>query len=128
MEIPVQGAVLKWAREFRGLSLDEAAERLGLTVSELEAFETGNKKPSLTLFEKFGSAYRIPRCTLFRKTKPEEPPKPTDFRTIGGTQPQSSFDYAVAESTIRSLQRFLRQLVVDDEEFPPIGHTFRNRE
>jgi cytoskeletal protein RodZ len=44
MEIPTSGEVLKWAREFRGLSLDEAAERLGLPIDELKAFEAGRKQ------------------------------------------------------------------------------------
>ena len=111
MEIPVQGAVLKWAREYRGLSLDEAAGRLGLTADALKAFEAGLKKPNLTQFEKFGSAYRLPLCTLFRKTPPEEPPKPTDFRTVGGIGHKDSFDFAVAESRIRSFQSVLRLLL-----------------
>jgi len=118
MEIPVQGAVLKWAREFRGLSLNDAAERLGLPAAKLEALEAGTKKPSLTLFERFGSAYRLPLSTLFRKTPPEEPKKPVDFRTVGGIKPQSSFDYAVAESQIRKFQRVLGLLLSEDEDFP----------
>ena len=117
-KIPVQGAVLKWAREFRGLSLEEAAARLGLTTNELEEVEAGTKQPSLTQFERFGTAYRLPRCTLFRKTPPEEPPEPTDFRTIGGMGHHDSFDFGVAESRIRSFQSVLRLLRSEDEEFP----------
>ena len=116
MEIPVQGAVLKWAREFRGLSLDHAAERPGLTLSELKAIEDNTKKPSLTQFEKFGSVYRLPACTLFRRTKPPEPKQPADFRTIGGIGHKESFDFGVAESRIRSFQSVLRLLVDEDEE------------
>jgi Zn-dependent peptidase ImmA (M78 family)/DNA-binding XRE family transcriptional regulator len=118
-KIPVQGAVLKWAREFRGLSLDEAAARLGLTANVLQAIEEGTKQPSLTQFEKFGSAYRLPLCTLFRRTPPEEPPKPTDFRTIGGVGHHDSFEFGVAESRIRNFQSILRLLLFEDEEFPP---------
>jgi Zn-dependent peptidase ImmA (M78 family)/DNA-binding XRE family transcriptional regulator len=118
MEVPVQGDVLKWAREFRDLSLDDAAERLGLPAATLEALEAGIRKPSLTLFEKIGAAYRIPLCTLFRKTRPKEPKRPTDFRTVGGGKPKSSFDYTVAESHIRNFQRTLGLLRSEDEEFP----------
>ncbi|HUY25891.1 MAG TPA: XRE family transcriptional regulator [Candidatus Binataceae bacterium] len=118
-KVPVQGAVLKWAREFRGLSLDEAAPQLGLTAHELEEIEAGTKQPSLTQFEKFGTAYRLPRCTLFRKTPPQEPPKPTDFRTIGGVGHRDSFDFSVAESRIRSFQSVLRLLRSEDEDLPP---------
>jgi Zn-dependent peptidase ImmA (M78 family)/DNA-binding XRE family transcriptional regulator len=117
-KIPVQGAVLKWARAFRGLSLEEAADKLGLTTNELEEIEAGTKQPSLTQFEKFGSAYRLPLCTLFRRTPPPEPTKPADFRTIGGVGHHDSFEFGVAESRIRSFQSVLRLLRSEDEEFP----------
>jgi Zn-dependent peptidase ImmA (M78 family)/DNA-binding XRE family transcriptional regulator len=116
-EIPVSGAVLKWAREFRGLSLSEAAERLGLSVTELHAFETEAHMPTLTKFKKFGSVYRLPLATLFRRTPPEEPPKPKDFRTFAGMEPKDSFAFRVALSNVRTLQFTLRTLSVDDQNF-----------
>ena len=44
-DIPIVGAVLKWAREFRGLSLEEAAQRIGLRIDELRAFEEEESEP-----------------------------------------------------------------------------------
>src|SRR5712692_7949591 len=99
-EIPVSGAVLKWAREFRGLSVDEAAKRLGVSSVELEDFESEIRMPTLTKFRKLGTAYRLPLATLFRRTPPAEPPKPKDFRTFGGAAPQDSFAFRVALSNV----------------------------
>ncbi len=117
MEIPVQGTVLKWAREFRGLSLGEAAERLGLTKTELEEFETEVRKPSLTKFERIGTVYRLPLATLFRRTPPRVPERPPDFRTFEGMEPTQSFEFRVALSNVRSFQAILLTLRSEDEEF-----------
>jgi Zn-dependent peptidase ImmA (M78 family)/DNA-binding XRE family transcriptional regulator len=116
-EIPVSGPVLIWAREFRGLSLEEAAERIGVTVAELEELETEVQQPSLTQFEKMAAAYKLPLATLFRRTPPPVPPELADFRTFEGAPPQTSFEFKVALSNVRSLQATLRALRSDDENF-----------
>lgn len=116
-EIPISGAVIRWAREFRGLSLDEAAKRLDLPRTELEAYETERRKPSLTKFEKIAASYRLPLATLFRRTPPEEPKKPSDFRTFEGMATNESFEFRVALSNVRTLQATLRVLLSEDENF-----------
>jgi transcriptional regulator with XRE-family HTH domain len=116
-EIPVSGAVLTWAREFRGLSLEEAAERLHVTVVELEELETEVRRPSLTTFEKIASAYQLPLATLFRRTPPPVPEQLPDFRTFEGAPPQMSFEFRVALSNVRRLQATLRILRLEDESF-----------
>jgi Zn-dependent peptidase ImmA (M78 family)/DNA-binding XRE family transcriptional regulator len=116
-EIPVSGAVLTWAREFRGLSLDEAAERLGMTAAALEEIETETHKPTLGQFQKLAAVYRLPLATLFRRTPPPTPPELADFRTFEGAPPRTSFDFRVALSNVRSLQATLRRLLSEDENF-----------
>jgi transcriptional regulator with XRE-family HTH domain len=77
--VPVKGAILQWARKFRGLEEGEAAERMGITVKDLLDYENERRQPSVTMFEAFASKYRIPQATLFGVTSPKEPPDPTDF-------------------------------------------------
>ena len=115
--VPVSGAVITWAREFRGLSLEEAAELLRVTPQELENIETEVKQPSLTKFEKIAAVYKLPLATLFRRTPPREPPPLTDFRTFEGGPPRASFDFRVALSNVRTLQATLRKLLADDDDF-----------
>ncbi|MGZ9105918.1 MAG: helix-turn-helix domain-containing protein [Rhodoplanes sp.] len=69
-EIPVVGRVLIWAREYRGLSLEDTAERLGMSAAYLEAIEADAAKPSLTKFEKMAAVYKLPLSTLFRRIPP----------------------------------------------------------
>jgi Zn-dependent peptidase ImmA (M78 family)/DNA-binding XRE family transcriptional regulator len=116
-EIPVRGGVLTWAREYRGLSLTEAADRLGIAVSELEALETDKQQPSLTLFEKFATVYKLPLSTLFRLTPPQVPSALPDFRTLEGTLRPNSLGYQIALDTARSFQSVLMVLRSDDENF-----------
>lgn len=122
-EIPVSGRVLTWAREFRGLSLDEAAERLGMTAAMLEGIETEVSKPTLGEFQRFAGVYKLPLATLFRRTPPPAPTELPDFRTFEGAAPRTSFDFRVALSNVRSLQATLRILRSEDENF--YGATLR---
>jgi Zn-dependent peptidase ImmA (M78 family)/DNA-binding XRE family transcriptional regulator len=116
-DIPVSGKVLSWAREFRGLSPDEAADAIGITRAELEAIESEKQRPSLTKFEKIGTVYKLPLATLFRKTPPPQPPALADFRTFEGAPPQDSFEFRVALSNVRTLQATLKVLRSEDENF-----------
>jgi Zn-dependent peptidase ImmA (M78 family)/transcriptional regulator with XRE-family HTH domain len=116
-EIPVSGRVLAWARDFRGLSLDDAARLIGITAAELQELETEVKRPTLTTFESIAAAYRLPLATLFRRTPPKEPAELPDFRTFEGAPPQNSFAFRVALSNVRTFQAVLRTLRSEDEEF-----------
>lgn len=118
-DIPVKGAVIEWARIFRGLSPEEAAEKMGLTVNELIEIEAGTRLPTLTQFVKFGQAYQLPLATLFRRTAPKEPEELPDFRTFEGVRPRKRFDFNVALSNVRSLQATLRILKSEDDLFQP---------
>src|SRR5262249_40927792 len=54
---------------------------------------------------------------LFRRTPPPTPPELADYRTFAGSPPQTSFDFRVALSNVRSLQATLRVLRSDDDNF-----------
>jgi Zn-dependent peptidase ImmA (M78 family)/DNA-binding XRE family transcriptional regulator len=116
-EIPVSGAVLTWARKFRGLSPDEAATAIGIARAKLDELEREVQRPNLTTFEKIAAVYKLPLATLFRRTPPPEPPALVDFRTFEGAPPQTSFDFRIALSNVRSLQATLQVLRSDDDNF-----------
>ena len=117
VDIPVNGEVLAWARNFRGLDPASAADRIGISTGDLEDFERGIKTPSLTVFESFARAYQLPQSTLFRRSRPKEPELPTDFRTFDGQKPKFGFDFLVAVSNVRTLQNALHNLSLEDDEF-----------
>jgi Zn-dependent peptidase ImmA (M78 family) len=117
-EVPVSRKVLVWARKFRGLSLDEAAAKLGWPVEELRSYEEEEEqKPTLGKFEKLAAVYQLPQATLFLRTPPREPPMPNDFRTHDGAKPEFGFEFRVALSEVRTLQRTISVLSEEDDEF-----------
>ena len=97
--MPVKPDLITWAREHRGLELEEASKLFGITAAELKQFEEG-KPLHLTMFRKICSALRIPQATLLRRTRPIVPPMPRDFRSIAGRgvrlglQTRFAIDYA----------------------------------
>lgn len=122
--IPVSPDVLQWARDFRRLSEEDAAAKLGVTVEYLRALERGKEKPSLTMFENIAAQYQLPQSTLFRQTRPKSPPEPTDYRTLGGERPNKTFELSVAVSRARTLLTQLQRVADDDAEYraPRLPH------
>ena len=71
--------ILKWAREWAGLSEEEAAARIGLTSTEkasaaekLRELEDGEKFPTRGQLLKIASVYRRPLITFYMKEKPRK--------------------------------------------------------
>jgi len=80
-EVPVNGKVLQWARDIRGLTLTAAAELLEISSNELLAYESGSKKPLVGLLRKMSARYQI-NFTSLLMPEPLPPRKlPTDHRT-----------------------------------------------
>lgn len=85
-DIPVNPAVLTWARNERNLSREEAAARLSITVVDLHEYEAGRRVPNVTMLRLMASKYEISFASLLM---PEPLPastrlRVTDFRTHGG--------------------------------------------
>jgi transcriptional regulator with XRE-family HTH domain len=70
---------LKAARELRGLSQDQVAERSGLQSSAVSHFETGNRKPSFDNLKRLADALRVSTDYLLGRTnEPEGQAVPDD--------------------------------------------------
>ena len=77
--VPVEPALLRWALARAGLE----AEDLRKKFPKLEAWELGEKRPTLKQLEKFAKATRVSVGHLFFREPPvEEIPVP-DLRTVG---------------------------------------------
>lgn len=89
MKAHINPAVLRWAREQAGLSLDEAAQRAGMsdtrkkTAGErLEQWETGQEIPARSQVAKLAKAYYRPVLTFYMRTPPAQAEPIHDFRTL----------------------------------------------
>ena len=82
MRVPVQGALLAWARERSGLSADYLTSHF----PALPLWEVGTKQPTLKQLEKFAQTTHTPIGYLFLPQPPEEDLPVPDYRTMGGVE------------------------------------------
>lgn len=81
--IPVQPAVLTWARESAGLDKEAAARRLAVSTDVLERWESGERVPTLVQLRKAAKVYNRPLAALFVPAPLQDPPPPlADFRRL----------------------------------------------
>ncbi len=117
--------ILSWARTSAGLSVAEAARKLGIGKAygrspeqRLEELESGAREPTRPMLVKMAKQYRRPLITFYL----EHPPKPRrgglEFRTLAGSAPQAK--RALLDALMREL--LARQSLVHDvlaEEHAP---------
>lgn len=70
VDLPYNPAMLRWAREWRGRTIEEAAERLKVAPAELEGWERGNGKPSVKLARKLADFYGRQFLEFFYEAAP----------------------------------------------------------
>lgn len=77
-QLPINPALLIWARERAGLSRDEALQRFR-RLAEWEAGESGPTYPQL---EQLSEAFKVPIAVFFFPEPPQVPPINETFRTL----------------------------------------------
>lgn len=125
----INPAVLEWARTTAGLSLEDAAHRIGLSDSEkasaaekLDAIERGVRLPTDAQMARMAAAYHRPLLTLYMAEPPGVADRGEDFRTT--TAPVSSDDAARLDALVRDVRArhaILRDMMTDDEDVEPLG-------
>jgi Zn-dependent peptidase ImmA (M78 family) len=105
-KVPVNGRVLQWAREMRGLNLDAAAELLGVSASELHAYESGQKQPLVGFLRHMSSKYRINFTSLLMPDPLPPTKQPTDHRVRFGKKPLSIDTLVAIEEVTDALDIF----------------------
>ncbi|MCP3961535.1 MAG: ImmA/IrrE family metallo-endopeptidase [bacterium] len=84
----VEPELLIWARETRGLSIEQAAKSIGISEERLSAWELGKAKPTVRQLRKASSTYKRAIGLLFLPEPPEEDEVIRDFRRA----PQTEFE------------------------------------
>lgn len=105
-EVPVNGKVLRWAREIRGLDLNGAATLLGISAVELRDYESGAKRPLVGLLRLMSSRYQINFTSLLM---PEPLPvrrRPVDHRRRQGRQRLTIDTLVAIEEVTEALDTF----------------------
>jgi Zn-dependent peptidase ImmA (M78 family)/transcriptional regulator with XRE-family HTH domain len=115
--------ILKWARETAGLTVEEAAEKLGLNdsarataIQKLQAFEDGTTTLSRTMLERAASVYRRPLIAFYMSDPPARGDRGEDFRA---TRSASDRDNATLDALLRDVrarQQMVREVLDETEE------------
>ncbi len=88
LRVPVNPALLRWARERAALPLGKLVKRF----PPYERWEQGTAQPTLKQLEHLAQALHVPIGYLFLNEPPEEPLPIPDFRTMPGHPERPSPD------------------------------------
>lgn len=80
--IPVNPQLLSWAREQSGYDLTRTAKRLNIKPARLEAWERGERQPTLRQTEVLARFFRRPLSVFFLPEPPRLPPLATEYRRL----------------------------------------------
>jgi Zn-dependent peptidase ImmA (M78 family)/DNA-binding XRE family transcriptional regulator len=83
----VNPTLLAWARNQAGFSLEEVALKVKRDVKELQAWEQGERQPTLRQAEKLAKVYHCSFSTFTLQQPPSIPPLATQYRRLPGVKP-----------------------------------------
>lgn len=93
--LPVTPAVVQWARERAGYSVEDASR----IFKKIAAWEAGEASPSYAQVEQMAERFKCPVAVFFFPKPPAVPPIEKSFRTL------SPEDFAAIPRTVRSFLR-----------------------
>jgi Zn-dependent peptidase ImmA (M78 family) len=85
---PISPAVVRWARETAGHTVDSAARRLNVRPERLESWESGEDHPTVVQLRAMAGLYRRTPATFFLPDPPTDRDEatPPDFRSVRAAQ------------------------------------------
>ncbi len=117
----IRPEIMTWARETAGLSLEDAAQAVGLKEARgqkaserLAALEAGAEEPSRSLLVKMAQAYRRPLLVFYLSEPPRIGDRGHDFRTLPGTERYNP-DLDALIRDIKGRQGLIRSMLEDSE-------------
>lgn len=79
----VTPSVMKWARETAKMTVETAAEKIGVTAKQIVAWESGSDRPTVAQAKKAASVYRRPFALFMLPSPPYDFTPLRDFRRKG---------------------------------------------
>ena len=123
LKAKVKPAVLVWARESTGLSVEIASEKLHISRDALDEWESGTSAPSIPQLRNMAELYKRPLAVLYLPAPPDRFQPLRDFRRLPGSS-MPAVDSAIVIEERRARQR--RELAIElatelEESIPPFG-------
>ena len=119
-QLPINPAVLQWARKTAGLSITQVAQALEVKTDFILAIESGHRKPSKTLLRNLARLYMRPFTVLLLPNPPKEESLPTDYRSLPVPKQAIGPQTAQALRESRRLQQVLSDIAYDNPNILPV--------
>lgn len=120
--------ILRWAREPAGLSVEDAADKIGIGDARgiagsdrLAMLEDGQIEPTRSQLIKMSTQYRRPLLTFYLAEPPATAPRGEEFRTLPDEYARR--DAALVDTLLREAparQEMVRALLESEEEAEPL--------
>lgn len=120
----INPAIMEWARETAGLSLEDAVRRLSIrptkkatAVERLQSLESGAVEPTRNAIARMAKVYRRPLLVFYLTQPPTKGARGQDFRTLPADH--SVVDDALVDALIREVrvrQSIVLEALVTEEE------------
>ncbi len=112
--VPVSAAVLIWARQESGYSVDRVAERLGVKSERLAGWEQGELQPTMRQIESLAKFYHRPLSLFFQPKPPTVPALAAEYRRLPGIVPgEESPELRLAIRKMSARRETMIQLLVE---------------
>ncbi len=109
--VPINPEILIWARQSIGLSPQQAADELKVSLETLQGWEARPEGFGITQLRRIARVYKRPVGALLQPTAPELPHVPEDFRTIESIGPSFSVETRVAIRDAQRIQAIAAELL-----------------
>ena len=126
--IPINPALLSWARESAGLSLAEVAVRAKIPplkqknlspTDRLRLIEKGDEPITEGILSRLSTAYRIPEIVFFLSTPPKKDTELIDFRTVDSNAPAPEPpEFSALKRRVINLHDTLRDIALENGDEP----------
>ena len=100
----IKPTLLKWARESLNLPIEKAAQKIGVDVSKITAWEAGALTPTIAQLRKAAAAYKRPLAVFFLSEPPRDFEALRDFRRLPDqlyTEPTPELNLEIRRAHLR---------------------------
>lgn len=87
LPVSINPSVLEWARKESGYAIDRVAERLQVNPERVEAWERGERPPTLRQVQELARFFHRPLNVLFLPSPPQITPLAAEYRRLPGVTP-----------------------------------------
>lgn len=87
VSVPIQPSVLTWARSESGYAIGRVASRLQVKPEKVEAWERGERTPTLRQVQELARFFHRPLNVFFMPSPPQVTPLAAEYRRLPGVTP-----------------------------------------